>query len=74
MNKVELYDRRADPADARNVAAEHPREVDRGMAQIAQWIEAQTRVRKLLGSGAKAALDQRTVERLRSLGYLGGKQ
>jgi arylsulfatase A-like enzyme len=74
LNKVELYDRRADPADATNVAAQHPREVDKMMAGISAWLDAQKQVRGVLGRGGKAALDQNTMDRLRSLGYIGGKQ
>ena len=74
MNKVELYDRRADRGDASNVAALHPREVDRMMAGIGAWLDAQKPIRSALGRAGKAALDQDTMDRLRSLGYIGGKQ
>jgi arylsulfatase A-like enzyme len=74
MNKVELYDRRTDRGDAKNVAAQHPHEVDRMMTEIGRWMDAQKQIRSFLGRGAKATLDQQTVEKLRSLGYLGGKQ
>ena len=74
MNAVELYDRRSDRVEARNVAGQHPREVDRMMAEINKWTEAQKQVRSLLGRGAHVTPDPRTIEKLRSLGYLGGKQ
>jgi choline-sulfatase len=74
LNKVELYDRRADRGDTGNVAARHPREVDRMMAGIGAWLDAQKQIRTALGRTGKAALDQDTMDRLRSLGYIGGKQ
>ena len=74
LNKVELYDRRTDRVDAGNVAAQHPQEVERMMTEIGKWIEAQKQIKSFLGRGAKAAMDEKTLEQLRSLGYLGGKQ
>jgi arylsulfatase A-like enzyme len=74
MNTVELYDRRRDRAETKNVAAQHTREVERMMAEIVKWTEAQKQIRSLLGRGAHVTPDPRTIERLRSLGYLGGKQ
>ncbi len=73
VNEVELYDRRTDPAEKNNVAAQHPEEVKRLVAEIRQWLQAQDEVRKLLGPGDKSELDKKSIERLRSLGYLGGK-
>ncbi len=74
MNAVELYDRRSDRMETKNVAAQHRREVDRMMAEISKWTEAQKQIRSLLGHGAHVTPDPRTIEKLRSLGYLGGKQ
>jgi arylsulfatase A-like enzyme len=74
MNRVELYDRSADRGDLTNVAAEHSQEVDQRMAEITKWIDAQTRLRNFLGRGGKSTPDQQTIDQLRSLGYLGGKQ
>ena len=74
MNKVELYDRRVDRGDTSNVAPQHPLEVDRMMTGIGAWMDAQKQIRTALGRGAKAAFDKDTMDRLRSLGYLGGKQ
>lgn len=73
LPRVELYDRRADRRDSKNVAAQHPEAVARLMADVTQWIEGQKQVRKLLGPGGTATLDPQALERLRSLGYLGGK-
>jgi arylsulfatase A-like enzyme len=72
INRVELYDRRSDRGDKKNVAALHPKEVEERMAEINRWIAAQTRIRGALGKGEKSALDPHTLEQLRSLGYIGG--
>jgi len=74
MNKVELYDRRIDRVDATNVAVQNPQQVDRMMAEIGKWMEAQKQIKSFLGQGAKANVDAQTLEQLRSLGYLGGKR
>ena len=74
LRKVELYDRRTDRAETTNVAAEHPQEVDRMVTEIGKWLDAQKQIKGFLGRGAKAAMDQQTLDQLRSLGYLGGKQ
>lgn len=74
LNRVELYDRRTDRAETKNVAEAHPREVERMMTELGKWLEAQKRIRAVLGKGSRSMLDQQTLEQLRSLGYLGGKQ
>jgi len=74
MNKVELYDRRTDRGEAKNVAGEHPQEVSRMMTEIGKWLDAEKQIKSFLGRGAKATMDQKTLEQLRSLGYIGGKQ
>jgi arylsulfatase A-like enzyme len=74
LRELELYDRRADPADLRDVAAEHPEVSARFKAEIGRWIEAQNRVKKELGPAGATRIDRETLERLRSLGYLGGKE
>jgi hypothetical protein len=71
LKEVELYDRRADPADHNDVAAAHPDVAKRMKSEIARWIEAQGAVRKRLGPAGKSKIDTQTLERLRSLGYLG---
>lgn len=63
--KPELYDLIRDPAETINVAASHPAEVR----------ELETRLAAISASAEKvttAAADPRTMEQLRSLGYLGG--
>jgi choline-sulfatase len=74
LNKVELYDRRMDRGEQKNVAAQHPQEVDRMMTSMGAWLDAQKQIRTAIGRGVKAAFDQDTQDRLRSLGYLGGKK
>jgi len=74
LKKVELYDRRLDRGETREVAAAHPQEVDQMVTRIGAWLDAQEQVRTALGRGAKATFDKDTMDRLRSLGYLGGKQ
>jgi arylsulfatase A-like enzyme len=73
LPEVELYDRAADRGDTRNVAASNPEVVARLRAEVAAWIEAQKQVRTLLGPRGASTLDPKTIERLRSLGYIGGK-
>lgn len=74
LNKVELYERRTDREERVNVAAQHPDEVDRRVTRIGAWMEAQKQMRAAIGRGGKAPLNKETLDRLRSLGYLGGKQ
>ena len=42
------------------------------MTEIAKWMDAQKQIRNSLSRGPKAILDRQTIDRLRSLGYLGG--
>ena len=74
LNRAELYEHRSDPGDTKNVAAQKPQQVAQMTTEIGQWMEKQKRVRNALGRGAKATFDPETLEKLRSLGYLGGKQ
>jgi hypothetical protein len=73
VKEVELFDRAKDPAEKNDLASRSPEEVKRLMAEIRQWLDAQNEVRKLLGAGGKSKLDPQAIERLRSLGYIGGK-
>ena len=74
LKKVELYDRRTDRGETKNISAEHPQDVERMMSEISKWMDAQKQIKSVLGQGAKATMDAKTLEQLRSLGYLGGKQ
>jgi arylsulfatase A-like enzyme/Tfp pilus assembly protein PilF len=63
--RPELFDDANDPAEARNVSAEHP-----AMAQAMNaWLETQVRAGDLAGP---AEVDPETVQRLQALGYVGG--
>ena len=65
--RPELYDLVGDPAEAHNVAASHPREVQEFERQLTAIAG---------GAGTEkvepAAMDPRTLQQLKSLGYLGG--
>jgi arylsulfatase A-like enzyme len=74
LTRVELYDRRTDRAETKNVAAEHPDDVERLMTELGKWLDAQKQLRAMLGKGARSTLDQQTLDQLRSLGYIGGKK
>lgn len=74
LPRVEFYNRRTDRGDTINVAARNPAQVDKKVTEIGKWMAAQKLIRSALGNGGKATLDRQTVDRLRSLGYLGGKQ
>jgi arylsulfatase A-like enzyme len=73
LDKVALFDRK-DGGETKNVAAQHPQQVDHMMSEIASWREKQKQIHNALGRGAKVSIDQQTMDRLRTLGYLGGKQ
>jgi arylsulfatase A-like enzyme/Tfp pilus assembly protein PilF len=63
--RPELFDDANDPAEARNVSAEHP-----AMTQAMNaWLETQVRAGDLTGP---AKVDPETVQRLQALGYVGG--
>jgi arylsulfatase A-like enzyme len=72
IKKVELYDRTTDRSEQHDVADRHPHEVESKTEELVQWIEAQNKVRAILGHTGTSQMDQRTIEQLRSLGYLGG--
>jgi arylsulfatase A-like enzyme len=65
--EVELYDLEADPGETRNVAADHPREVQRLQRALS------TRLREVEGvadAGQAVRRGEEASERLRALGYL----
>ena len=74
LNRVELYDRRTDRVEKNNVAAAHPQDVERMMAELGKWVDAQKQIRAVMGKGVRSTLDRQTLDQLRSLGYIGGKQ
>ncbi len=72
LKEVELYDRRTDRGDRHDVADRHPAVVKRLLGQIHRWQDGQNQVRELLGPARKTTLDPATLQRLRTLGYIGG--
>jgi len=72
IKKVELYDRAADRQEANDVSGQHPHEVELQVAALRQWIDAQNKIRDLVGHSGSSNLDAPTIQRMRSLGYLGG--
>jgi len=73
LKQMELYDRRTDRADHSDVAAGHPDVTNRMKLDILKWIERENAVRARIGPSGAKPLDRATLERLRSLGYLGGQ-
>lgn len=72
LKQVELYDRRADPGDQNDLASQWQDLAGKFQSQVADWIDVQKQVRKQLGPGGTSKMDPQTLERLRSLGYVGG--
>ncbi|MDQ2774046.1 MAG: sulfatase-like hydrolase/transferase [Acidobacteriota bacterium] len=72
IKKVQLYDRTTDRAEKHDVADQHPDEVEKDIATLVEWIDAQNKLRAIVGHTGTSQLDERTLERLRSLGYIGG--
>lgn len=64
----ELYDFAADPAEARNLAADEPALAKELGARLAAWSDGLPR--RPSGGGEEVELDEETVTRLRALGYL----
>lgn len=73
LPEVELYDHRNDRLERRNAAAGNPEAVKRLRAELERWIAAQNELAKALGPAGKSELDPQAIERLRTLGYIGGK-
>jgi len=73
LRQMELYDRRADPGETVDLSSRRSPVAARLKDEIVRWIGAQNQIRKLLGPAGQSKLDPQTIERLRSLGYLGGK-
>jgi hypothetical protein len=42
------------------------------VGELAQWIDAQNKIRDVVGHAGTTTLDRKTLEQMRSLGYLGG--
>ncbi len=71
LKKVELYDRLNDRAEQHDVAAQHSDDVESDIAALSDWIQVQNKLRSIIGHTGTSQLDQRTIDQLRSLGYLG---
>ncbi len=74
LKEVELYDRRADGGDRNDLAAQRQDLANKFKPQIIEWVDVQKQVRKQLGPGGTSKMDTQTLERLRSLGYVGGRK
>jgi arylsulfatase A-like enzyme len=72
IHKVELYDRVADRTELHDLAAQHSTDVEAMIGTLVQWIEAKNKLRAIIGHAGRTQLDQKTLDQLRSLGYLGG--
>jgi arylsulfatase A-like enzyme len=72
LKQRELYQRKNDPNDRRDVAEQHSDLTEKLTSEVREWIAAQEELRALLGTGGQSELDAATLERLRSLGYVGG--
>jgi arylsulfatase A-like enzyme len=67
--EYELFDRRADPHDQKNVAAEHPEIVGRLSKELQAW-HRKAQAARLKPDTAGAAMSNEELERLRALGYI----
>lgn len=74
LKQVELYNRRTDPDDKNDLASQQKNLADKFTSQTTGWVEAQKQIRKQLGPGGTSQMDSQTLERLRTLGYVGGKK
>ncbi|MCU1258278.1 MAG: hypothetical protein JWO80_1163 [Bryobacterales bacterium] len=72
VKKTELYNRVEDKAELHDVADQNPREIERRMAELRLWIDAQNKIRDIIGRTGRSKLDRETIQQMRSLGYLGG--
>ena len=68
--EFELFDFYEDPLDQKDVAGEHPAEVERLTKVLARWRDYAQAARLKPDSEATKGLDPEQLERLRSLGYI----
>lgn len=71
LSEVELYDRKKDPTDQHDLAAENPAVVKPLLAEIHAWVKEQDQVREMLGPLGESQPDEAMLDRLRTLGYVG---
>ena len=67
--EFELFDHRADPLDATNVAEQHPDRIKELEAKLAAWREMVTEA-KLPDDESTEGMSSEEITRLRSLGYI----
>ena len=67
----ELYRLEDDPGEQRNLAADEPERTERMRAALRRWIE-QAPGRDAAAAAAPQEIDAEQLERLQSLGYIGG--
>ena len=76
--RATVHQLRAEPAATATVVIDRYRRLSAGLpgiqASAAALSQAEKQIKSFLGRGAKATMDQKTLEQLRSLGYIGGKQ
>jgi hypothetical protein len=70
--EFELFDRKKDPLDKHNLAAEHPERVEALSKKLAAWKEKTLAFQLPPDSQLEQQLSPDEVQRLRALGYLGG--
>ncbi len=64
-----LYDLRKDPGEENNIAGNYPEKTEGLQAELLQKLESYT-ARRLLFKPQRSRLDAKTIEELRSLGYI----
>ncbi len=72
IKKVELYDRVTDRSELHDIAEQNPQGVEQKIAALRLWIDAQNKIRDLIGRTGTSKLDAETIQQMRSLGYSGG--
>lgn len=72
VQRTFLFDRINDPAEAHDVAAEHPDVVAKLERQLAAELEAAEAASEIFTSAEAMNLTEAELERLRALGYVGG--
>ena len=68
--QFELYDRRQDPLDQKDVAAQHPEIVERLQKELAAWRKRAESMKVKRDSELAGTLSAEELERLRALGYV----
>jgi len=67
---AELYATDEDPAETINLAKDRPSEVAQLRAELAEWIRSSSELAKA-GAGASRTIDDESLAKLQSLGYVG---